>query len=112
MGDTLAMATGESRSQPRLVSLNLAGSNFTIRTDASQEYVTRLESYVNEKLNAVQPDGRPLPLKSALALAALSIADDYFSAEESRAELDQSVRKRVKRILTGLDDAMETDVED
>lgn len=106
------MATGDSKGQPRLVSLNLAGSTFTIRTDASQDYVTRLEKYVNEKLNAVQPDGRPLPLKSALALAALSIADDFFSAEESRVELDLSVKERLKRVLLELDGAMDAGSED
>lgn len=103
------MAPGDKEDRPRLVSVNLAGSSFTIRTDAGQEYVARLERYVNQKLDAVQPEGHPLPLKSALALAALSMADDYFSADESRVALDQNVRERLKRILLRLDAALEGD---
>jgi cell division protein ZapA (FtsZ GTPase activity inhibitor) len=101
------MAPGDNEQKSRLVTVNLAGSNFTIRTDAGQDYVAKLERYVNQKLEAVQPEGRPLPLKSALALAALSMADDYFSADDSRAALDQNVRERLKRILVRLDAALE-----
>jgi len=95
--------------EPRLVSVILAGSTFTIRTDASQDYVTRLEQYVNEKLEEVQPDGRTLSARNALALAALSIADDYFSALESREALEENVRDRLKRVMARVDAALDSD---
>ena len=101
------MAASKTKSGPRLVSVKIAGSTLTIRTDASQDYVDRLQKYVNEKIEEVQPEVRNLPLKSALALAALSIADDYFSSEESRQKLDDNVRQRLKRILLRLDAALE-----
>jgi cell division protein ZapA (FtsZ GTPase activity inhibitor) len=101
------MASGERKGQPRLVAVKIAGSTFTIKTDASQDHMSRLEQYVNEKIELVQPENRSLPLKSALALAALSIADDYFAAEEDRQKLDRNVRQRLKRILLRVDAALE-----
>jgi cell division protein ZapA (FtsZ GTPase activity inhibitor) len=88
------------------VGVNIAGSTLTIRTDASQDYVTRLEKYVNDKIEMVQPDGRRLSVRSALALAALSIADDYFSASEKQTALDRTVRDRLKRVLLRVDAAL------
>ena len=93
----------------RLVSVKLAGSTFTIRTDASREYVAALEQYVNEKLDAVQPAGGRLSMRSALALAALSIADDYFASARSREVLDQNVRERLKTVLARVDAALEAE---
>lgn len=104
------MASPEGKSgEPRLVSVNLAGSTLTIRTDANQDYVTRLEEYVNEKLEEVQPEGRRLAVRSALALAVLSIADDYFSALDSRDTLERNLRERLSRVLTRVDSALESD---
>lgn len=101
----MAAAPGKD-GEPRLVSVNLAGSAFTIRTDANQEYVTRLEQYVNDKLEEVQPEGRRLSVRNALALAALSIADDYFSASDGRDEMDKVVRDKLKKVLARVDDAL------
>lgn len=103
------VASGGKKGQPRLVSVNLAGSSFKIRTDASQDYVTRLERYVNEKIVGVQGGGRQHSIRTALALAALSIADDYFTASESRDELDQEVRERLRRVLERVDAALESE---
>lgn len=104
------MASPEGKSgEPRLVSVNLAGSSLTIRTDANQDYVTRLEEYVNAKLEEVQPEGRRLAVRSALALAVLSIADDYFSALDSRDTLERGLRERLNRVLVRVDNALEPD---
>ena len=92
--------------EPRLVSINIGGSDFTIRTDANQEYMDRLEKYVNDKLDEVQPVGRGLSMRNALSLAVLSIADDYFTATESLDELDQNVRTRIKKVLVRVDQAL------
>ncbi len=92
--------------EPRPVAVHLAGSTFTIRTDASQDYIERLQTYVNGKLEEVHPSGRRLSARNALALAALSIADDYFSAAESRDELDRVVRDRLKGVLLRVDEAL------
>ena len=86
--------------------LFLKSMEYVLRTDANQEYVARLEKYVNDKLEEVQPDGRRLSVRSALALAALSIADDYFSASDDRDELDQSVKRRLKKVLARVDAAL------
>ncbi len=100
-------SAGGREGEPRLVSVNLAGSPFTIRTDASQEYVSRLEEYVNDKLGEIQPSGSRLSVRSALALAALSIADDYFTAAEGRDETERIVREKLKKVLTRVDAALD-----
>jgi cell division protein ZapA (FtsZ GTPase activity inhibitor) len=104
----MASTNGKS-GEPRLVSVSLAGSTFTIRTDAHTDYVARLEKYVNDKLEEVQPDGRRLAVRNALALAALSIADDYFSALEKRDALERNVRERLKRVMARVDAALDSD---
>lgn len=98
------MTQGDS--EPRLVSINIGGSDFTIRTDANQDYMERLEKYVNDKLAEVKTEGSTLPMRTTLSLAMLSIADDYFTATESRDELDQNVRSRIKKVLLRVDQAL------
>ena len=76
------------------------------KTDASEEYVARLEQYVNDKLDLVQPGATRLAPRTAFALAALSIADDYFEAKERKDDLEATVRDRLERLMTRIDTAL------
>ena len=97
------MRSDEHAARPRPMTVSLAGSTYTSKTDASEEYVGRLEQYVNDKLDLVQPGSQRLAPRTAFALAALSIADDFFSAEGKRAELEDAVRDRLERLVTRID---------
>ncbi len=96
-----------NKGEPRLAPITLGGSRFSIRTDASKDYVDRLESYVNEKLAEVQPEGQLLATHNALALAALAIADDFFSAQDERKRIEGEMEQRLKGILSRIDTALD-----
>ena len=100
------MGSDGTTKQARQVTITLAGSTYTIKTDATEEYVNRLEQYVNDKLDIVQPGGQRLAPRTAVALAALSIADDYFSATERQSDLAKTVRERLGRLLARIDAAL------
>ena len=100
------MGSDGTTQKPRQVTITLAGSTYPIKTDASEEYVARLEEYVNEKLDLVQPGATRLAPRTAFALAALSIADDYFEARAKRGDLESSVRDRIERLVTRIDAAL------
>lgn len=100
------MGSDGTTKKARQATITLAGSTYTIKTDAAPEYVDRLEQYVNEKLEEVQPGAQRLAPRTAIALTALSIADDYFSALEGRKQLERTVRERLGRLLARIDSAL------
>ena len=70
-------------SDGRVISVEIAGQRYPIRSSLDQDYVLRLASYVDEKIGAAA-DATPTGDSLRLAvLAALNIADELFRAREA-----------------------------
>lgn len=65
-----------------IVSVEIHGQRYPIRSTLDQEYVSRLASYVNEKMR-VAADSTPTGDSLRLAvLAALNVADELFRCRD------------------------------
>ena len=66
----------------RIISVEIHGQRYPIRSGLDQEYVARLASYVDEKMRAaadLAPTGDSLRLA---VLAALNVADELFRCRD------------------------------
>jgi cell division protein ZapA (FtsZ GTPase activity inhibitor) len=104
--EELWMGLEEKAGRTRSVPVTLAGAELTIKTDATDDYVSRLQRYVNDKVDALKPDRTAMAQRNALALAALSIADELFSAQEQRDTTTKALRDRLERLVTQIDSAL------
>ncbi|HUP90440.1 MAG TPA: cell division protein ZapA, partial [Longimicrobiales bacterium] len=68
-------------SEKNVVTVTIAGENYTLRAEASAEYTRECARYVDSTIADIQRQSRSMmePQKAAI-LAALSIVDQYFKA--------------------------------
>ena len=71
-------------SEPSVVSVEIRGQRYPIRSDLDAQYVSGLASYVDEKMRAAaesSPAGDSLRLA---VIAALNIADELFRCQDAQ----------------------------
>ncbi len=85
------------------VEFELLGQKFTIRSEASPEYVRELVAYIEARLRDAGGPAVTDPLKR-LGLAALFITDELFRARAEQARATGAVSARVETLLRLLDE--------
>ena len=87
----------------RVIPVEIFGQRYPIRTTLDPDYVSRLASYVDEKMRAAgdaTPSGDPLRLA---VLAALNVADELFRCRETTRAKDGHLAERTEELERLLD---------
>ncbi len=87
----------------RSVRVSIAGSDFSVRTDAKPKYVRELARYVEEKMSAAKRGGRGMSTQTLVMLAAMGIADELIQLQTEQREFRREVRERSEQILRTLE---------
>jgi cell division protein ZapA len=90
----------------RVVSVEIHGQQYPIRSGLDPAYVAELAAYVDEKIHAAMretPAGDTLKLA---VLAALNIADEYFRARDEQQRGHDSIADRASELERMLDLAL------
>jgi len=85
-------------SDGRVITVEIHGQRYPIRSSLDPEYVLRLAGYVDEKIAAAAdttPTGDSLRLA---VLAALNIADELFRARELTRAKDTEIAERASEL--------------
>ena len=83
--------------------VTILGQKYTIKGDASEEYIKKLASYVDGKMKEVYNSAPGIsPLKAAI-LASLNIADELQKFREDQENIAKNIEERANA-LTGLFD--------
>ncbi|MFC1540961.1 cell division protein ZapA [Candidatus Latescibacterota bacterium] len=81
----------------KTIKVSILGEEYPIKSDASPEYLQELGTYVEEKILRISLKNKlPSKIKSEV-LAAIIIADEYFSEKNKNAKIEQKLSE-----LTGL----------
>ena len=85
-------------SEGRVLSVEIHGQRYPIRSSLDAEYVLRLASYVDQKI-AAAADSTPSGDSPRLAvLAALNIADELFRIREANRARDSQIAERASEL--------------
>lgn len=78
----------------------IGGKIFTLSGYESEEYLQRVASYINSKIDEYSKlDGfRRQPLDSQNVLLQLNIADDYFKAKRQISMLEEEIQAKEKEL--------------
>ncbi|CAN5681492.1 hypothetical protein BH23GEM9_BH23GEM9_13550 [soil metagenome] len=71
--------------ESNIVTVEIAGEEYSIRAQASPEYTRECAAYVNGTLTEIMKQGSLIQVHKGAILAALALADELF---QTRAELD------------------------
>jgi cell division protein ZapA len=89
-----------------IVSVEIAGQRYPVRSSLDATYVAELASYVDQKMRAAA-DAVPASDMLGLAiLVALNIADECFRARQQQSSSSGEINERALRIERLVDDAL------
>ena len=90
----------------RLVTVEIAGQPYPIRSALDERYVAELAAYVDQKMRAAS-DAAPASDTLGLAvLVALNIADEYFRARSQQSEAHGALNERAMRLERFVDEVL------
>ena len=69
------------------VTVNIYGSNYTMRTAYNEEQVEKIVAYLNEKMQEVGLNQSRLNYRDVAVLAALNIVDELLNVKEDYQQL-------------------------
>lgn len=78
----------------------IGGKVFTLSGYESEEYLQKVASYINNKVNEYgkADNFRRLPLDTQNVLLQLNIADDYFKAKQQISLLEEELKNKEKEM--------------
>lgn len=89
-----------------VTSVVIAGEEYTIRTEASQEHTRECARYVDSTIDQIMSRGSLVEAHKAAILAALAIADQLFQERKDAEALRATVAERSSRLLEEIDDKL------
>jgi cell division protein ZapA len=83
--------------EPRVVTVEIGGQRYPIRSVLDEKYVAELAAYVDEKLRAAFAAAPRSDALGVAILVALNIADEYFRARQ-RSSATGDINERALRL--------------
>ena len=91
---------------PQIVTVEIMGQRFSIRSSLDIEYINRLASYVDHKIQAATEHSTGGDTVRITVLAAMNIADEYFRSRDTETSLEAALKTRAGEIERMVDDAL------
>ncbi len=93
-------------SQPRVVTVEIAGQRYPIKSTLDTAYVAELAAYVERKLKLASDAAPERDLLSQAMLVALNLTDEIFRLQRQHSSSDDQLQARTLRLERIVDDAL------
>ena len=87
----------------RVVTVEIMGQRYPIKSSLDIEYITELASYVDQKIQSASDHSTGGDAVRIAVLAALNIADEYFRSRKNENTLGDSLHQRTTEIEAMID---------
>lgn len=74
------------------------GQKFVLKGNFKQEYIQRVEQYINQKIDEVKKTGGTPDSYNLMMLVALNLVDDYLQKEEQLTKVLEAIEQRLMNI--------------
>jgi cell division protein ZapA len=91
----------------RVVTVEIAGQRYPIRSALDERYVTELAAYVDQKMRSASLAAPASDMLGLAILVALNIADEYFRARQQTSTTSVDFNARAMRLEQIVDDALD-----
>lgn len=92
------------------VKVNILGQSYTIKGDASPQYILELADYLNMKMDEVSANiDNGTSLQIAI-LTALNIADEYFQVKDIKTGRESAIEAKTDKLIAMLDEGLIGDI--
>ena len=90
----------------QVITVEIAGQAYPIRSTLDPKYVAELAAYVDEKMRAASDAAPSSDLLGLAVLVALNIADEYFRARDQQSSASGDLNARALRLERLVDDVL------
>ena len=81
-----------------VVTVEIAGQRYPIRSALDEQYVTELAAYVDQKMRAASDAAPTSDMLGLAVLVALNLADEYFRARQAESLENGEFNERALRL--------------
>ena len=92
--------------QKGVVTVEIAGQRYPIRSGLDPAYVAELAGYVDKKMRAAAETARSMDTLGLAVLVALNLADEYFRARQNETSSHGELHERALRLEQLVDQAL------
>lgn len=89
-----------------VVTVDIAGQRYPIRSGLDPAYIVELASYVDKKMRAVSESTPSTDTLGLAILVALNLADEYFRARQTESSSQGELHERALRLEQLVDRAL------
>jgi len=89
-----------------VVTVEIAGQRYPIRSGLDERYIAELAAYVDQKMRAAMNSAPESDLLGLAILVALNIADDVFRARQQESNVHGELNERALRLEALVDDVL------
>ena len=93
-------------SQNAVVTVEIAGQRYPIRSGLEPAYVIELAAYVDQKMRVATESAPASDTMGLAVLVALNLADEYFRARQQSSSAHGELNQRALRLEQLVDDAL------
>jgi cell division protein ZapA len=89
-----------------VVTVDIAGQRYPIRSGLEPAYVAELAAYVDKKMRAAAETAPSTDTLGLAVLVALNLADEYFRARQNESSSQGQINERALRLEQLVDEAL------
>jgi cell division protein ZapA len=89
-----------------VVTVEIAGQRYPIRSGLDERYIAELAAYVDQKMRAASNVAPESDMLGLAILVALNIADDFFRARKQQSSVHGELNDRALRLEQLVDDVL------
>jgi len=89
-----------------VVTVEIAGHRYPIRSGLDERYIAELAAYVDQKMRAAVDTAPESDMLGLAILVALNVADDYFRARQQQSSAHGELNERALRLEQIVDDVL------
>jgi len=89
-----------------VVTVEIAGQRYPIRSSLDERYVAELAAYVDQKMRAASAAAPASDMLGLAVLVALNIADEYFRIRQQHSSSSGDLNERAMRLERLVDDVL------
>lgn len=90
-------------SERTVTRVEIAGEEYTIRSEASEDYTRECARYVNSAIDQIMSRGSLVEVHKAAILAAMALADELLQVRQDAEALRSRVASESSRLLTEIE---------
>jgi cell division protein ZapA len=89
-----------------VITVEIAGQRYPIRSALDERYVAELAAYVDEKMRAAAQAAPESDILGLAVLVALNIADEFFRARDHQSDAQGELNERAMRLERIVDEVL------